>query len=1804
MKSEWMRLVRMAAAMSALAGGLWAQGAGAAGLTPPATGAYFPVFHFALCTGLNKYNPSYIPKSDWLNGCVPDAKNVYTNITLRGEWASMNAAQFLDSQGTFAAVSNKLMEIASKAKSGDWVLYYHSSHGYQDSGKNTGICMYDKDMPDSSFAKILANFRSGVKVVIVLDTCHSGGMFKSLRRDGSSRALDKGSPFAFAQRVNEELAAIRAGEAARGIKAAKLAVADCGWITAADYNQYSWDGDEGGAFTECFVGSVKSGACDMSPYGNGDFYATFKEMFDYAVAQDKTHGYGKPGSEYYTMPQCANTAVLSTVRFGWVGKASPWQTVTFKENGGVLGPGQGTERYKWGGGYSPLPSPKRLGYDFSGWWTEANGGQRITEYSIVTEEPTRILYAHWTPHAQVVTFLGNGGTPETQTNSYVVDGNYNPLPTATRVDYALTGWWTETNGGMQVMTNTTVSLDSERTLYAQWEQVLFPNLVGYKPVAWPAAVYLSGTKNGTNTVSSIWTGQRVYLNFCYANFGEGAAEAHAVAAVVKDASGTSITNWSWAEARLSTNACRGVTNIAFSLADAGDYTIEVTLDSEEQLRELDESDNTIRLEFTAMAPQVVTFLGNGGTPEIQTKTYAVGGKYRPLLTATREDYRFTGWWTAESGGMQVTTNTTVTGEPARTLFAQWEEIPKPNLVGYKPVAWPAAAYLAGTKNGTNTVSSIWTGQRVYLNFCYANFGEGTAEAHAVAAVVKDASGTTLTNWSWAEARLSTNACRGVTNIAFSVADAGDYTIEVTLDSEGQLRELDESDNTIQLEFTAMAPQVVTFQGNGGTPETQTKTYAVGGKYKPLLAATREDYRLTGWWTAANGGEQVTTNTTVTGEAARTLFAQWEEIPKPNLVGYKPVAWPAAAYLATAWGSTDMTTNVGTGETAYLNFCYANFGEGTAEAHAVAVVVKDASGTSVTNWSWASARLPTDACRGVTNIAFSVEEAGGYTVEVTLDSEEQLRELNESDNTIRLEFTAMAPQVVTFQGNDGTPETQTKTYAAGGKYDPLPTAERAGHDFGGWWTAADGGQQVTVATTVTTNPTRTLWAHWTEMPKPNLRAYKPVAWPASIYLATAWGSTNTTTNAWTGETAYLNFCYANVGTGAANSHRVAGTVLDAAGNAITNWNWKEWRLGTNACRGVTNIEFSVAAAGRYTVVVTLDSLGALAELDESDNEIRLDFTAMAPQTVTFDANGGTCETETNVYAVGGKYDPLPTAERADHDFGGWWTAAGEGGEQVTTTTMVTTNRTQTLWAHWTETPKPNLKAYKPVAWPAAIYLAQEWGSTSTTTNVWTGETAYLNFCYGNFGTGAANSHRVAGAVLDAAGNAVTNWNWKEGRLGTNACRGVTNIEFSVAAAGRYTVVVTLDSLGSLPELDESDNEIRLEFTAALPGEQLVTFAANGGTCGVAVQTYAVGEPYGELPSAKRSGGYAFLGWWTEQDGGEQVTEDSVVAACASLTLWAHWTDQQITTFLGNGGKPATQATTNTIYAGYGTFPEAKRSGHAFVGWFNAPEGGKRVYTNSTVTLAATRTLYAHWTDQQVTSFKANGGYPTTQTTTNTIYSDYGVFPEVKYSGHALVGWFNAPEGGKRVYTNSTVTLAAARTLYAQWTTNQVTTFKGNGGTPEIQKTTNAIYTHYGTLPEAVWENHVFLGWFNHPTKGKPVYTNSTVTLSATRTLYAHWTTARGFAITAIAVGAGDGDEGPAPRAVRGEEKAENVCRLRFELSAGTEYEIQWTASMEGKWETVERLTAETDGEVEVEIEVPGGEKGFFRLVVFDNGGEED
>ena len=78
-----------------------------------------------------------------------------------------------------------------------------------------------------------------------------------------------------------------------------------------------------------------------------------------------------------------------------------------------------------------------------------------------------------------------------------------------------------------------------------------------------------------------------------------------------------------------------------------------------------------------------------------------------------------------------------------------------------------------------------------------------------------------------------------------------------------------------------------------------------------------------------------------------------------------------------------------------------------------------------------------------------------------------------------------------------------------------------------------------------------------------------------------------------------------------------------------------------------------------------------------------------------------------------------------------------------------------------------------------------------------------------------------------------------------------------------------------------------FSDTLDAAQFtVTFDPTPGTTPTASKTVTYGEPYGELPTPVRSG-YAFLGWFTEAEGGTEVKATDTVSITSGQTLYAHW-----------------------------------------------------------------------------------------------------------------------------------------------------------------------------------------------------------------------------------------------------------------------------------------------------------------------------
>ncbi len=277
---------------------------------------------YAVVVGLNKYVSGYASS---LSGCVPDANHIYTNITRRGEWTPLSVTKLLDSAGRKTAIRAAISNYSSKAVAGDTFFYFQSSHGGQYSGTSVFLCSHDTDYKDTELAADLSGFATGVKVVVMVDACHSGGLFKSAQ-DGTRADRISKRGWDLAGIVSQIMDEQRAAKLAAGKRdvLSRVSSSEIGWITAADYNQYSWDGgpNGGGVFTDKVIEGWTNNppaSCDL----NGDNYANFWELYSYAsnVAYS---------AEYeYTTAMAHNTNVLLATIAGWVGAEPPGGLVVF-----------------------------------------------------------------------------------------------------------------------------------------------------------------------------------------------------------------------------------------------------------------------------------------------------------------------------------------------------------------------------------------------------------------------------------------------------------------------------------------------------------------------------------------------------------------------------------------------------------------------------------------------------------------------------------------------------------------------------------------------------------------------------------------------------------------------------------------------------------------------------------------------------------------------------------------------------------------------------------------------------------------------------------------------------------------------------------------------------------------------------------------------------------------------------------------------------------------------------------------------------------------------------------------------------------------------------------------------------------------------------------------------------------------------------------------------------------------------------------------------------------------------------------
>lgn len=270
---------------------------------------------YGLFVGLSQYNTAYIPADNWLDYCDDDAGAMRTNlISHGGGWAASNTTLLVNSAGTKAATRAALTNYAAKAVAGDVVVFFQSSHGGNDdlTQANVYLCSYNADYTEDELAADLSKFKTGVKVIVIVDACNSGGLFvETLGLQGKKAPRPRVREWKLAERVTDRMKAIRAARLAADPQgAAKLiAPGEVGWMTACAYDRYSYE-DESiahGWFTYRLLQGFDYG--DTS----GDGWATFQELFDFAYSRI-------PYDDQ--VPQDYNPAILAAIA-GTAGSAPP-----------------------------------------------------------------------------------------------------------------------------------------------------------------------------------------------------------------------------------------------------------------------------------------------------------------------------------------------------------------------------------------------------------------------------------------------------------------------------------------------------------------------------------------------------------------------------------------------------------------------------------------------------------------------------------------------------------------------------------------------------------------------------------------------------------------------------------------------------------------------------------------------------------------------------------------------------------------------------------------------------------------------------------------------------------------------------------------------------------------------------------------------------------------------------------------------------------------------------------------------------------------------------------------------------------------------------------------------------------------------------------------------------------------------------------------------------------------------------------------------------------------------------------------
>ncbi len=287
------------------------------------------------------------------------------------------------------------------------------------------------------------------------------------------------------------------------------------------------------------------------------------------------------------------------------------------------------------------------------------------------------------------------------------------------------------------------------------------------------------------------------------------------------------------------------------------------------------------------------------------------------------------------------------------------------------------------------------------------------------------------------------------------------------------------------------------------------------------------------------------------------------------------------------------------------------------------------------------------------------------------------------------------------------------------------------------------------------------------------------------------------------------------------------------------------------------------------------------------------------------------------------------------------------------------------------------------------------------------------------------------------------------------------------------------------------------------EYLINYVLDGGqNTSDAPSTFTVNEEV-LLPTPTKKG-YIFIGWFRESTFVNKVTSIEK-GSNEDQTFYAKWkVSVNYITYNLNGGSNPSNATLGFTVEDEVILPTPTKSGYGFVGWYTESTFINKINKIEKGT-AKDITLYAKWEKLQnyTITYNLNGGSNPSNAATSYTINDEVILPTPTKNGYGFVGWYTESTFVNKVEKIEKGTRENI-VLYAKWgtITNYKITYNLNGGINPSNAVTSYNAYEEVILPTPTKNGYVFRGWYTESTFINKIEKFEKGT-TGNKTLYAKW-----------------------------------------------------------------------------------------------------